>query len=61
LGKAWQESFKSELATAGAVIHPLTYANSVKYIIKHLFEFEKNARITFFFLQSSISHGFRVS
>src|ERR1043165_5039228 len=38
---ARQESFKSELATAGAVIHPITYVNSVKYIIKTYLNFEK--------------------
>src|ERR1043165_2134398 len=42
-GVARQESFKSELATAGAVIHPITYVNSVKYILKQIFEFRKRA------------------
>ena len=48
---ARQESFKSELATAGAVIHPITHAKSVKYILKQHFEFEEHqehARISEF-------------
>jgi hypothetical protein len=44
-GVARQESFKSELATAGAVIHPIAYVNSVKYIIKQDFEFRKRAKL----------------
>jgi hypothetical protein len=53
-GVARQESFKSELATAGAVIHPITYVNSVKYILKTHLNFEKNARSLHRLLQSSI-------
>src|ERR1051325_1534648 len=55
LGKAWQESFKSELATAGAVIHPLTYAKSVKYIINFYFKFE-NTRELHLRLPQSFNH-----
>src|ERR1051325_9873231 len=44
-GVARQESLKSELATAGAVIHPITHAKSVKYILKQHFEFEKRAKL----------------
>src|ERR1051325_171105 len=42
-GKA-KASVKSELATAGAEIHPCINVKPVKYIIKLLFEFEKHAR-----------------
>src|ERR1051325_6469444 len=59
-GVARQESFKSELATAGAVIHPITYVNSVKYILKTHLNFEKTraACIVFSNLQSNLYHSF---
>src|ERR1051325_127145 len=43
-GKAWQESFKSELATAGAAIHPCIVIKPVSYILKQIFEFKKRAQ-----------------
>src|ERR1044072_3250166 len=58
---ARQESFKSELATAGAVIHPITYVNSVKYILKRIFEFRKTraACIVFSNLPTAMDCSFR--
>ena len=44
LGKAWQEWLKSELATAGAAIHPCINIKPCYNIINGIFEFEKHAR-----------------
>ena len=61
LGKAWHESLKSELATAGAAIHPCIEIKQCYNIINWIFEFEKNARSVLHLLQSSSNPRFLIS
>jgi hypothetical protein len=60
-GKAWHESLKSELATAGAAIHPCIEINQCYNIINGYLNFQKNARNLFFISNPSINPQILVS